>query len=490
MRSNGRLDPDLRYRALLIGNAIFACDPEQLPPLPGPEYDLGLLKKRLCDQEVGLHDEGDVIDLFQEGRKKIWDVTAEFFGKGRPGEQLLFYYSGHGRRTLDERQLYLCAADTVAHTDADLVGSGISCQEISSLISASKATAKVIILDCCHAGAFPARPFGIGPFGLLSARDFNRVPAAGSPHQASPFTQCLAEALRLASPRPNETRHPFLTLEDVYFYILDHLPSDYKAKPIRQLPPNAYGTVALGRVRGVTPEPREALESSAAQPPRGRLLPDSVITLNGPPPMVWVPIGQSGFWMSEHVVTNRQFAEFLNDEVNARWRPGREFARNEADRYYLEHWPSGVFDPEQGNYPVVSVSAMAAQAYARWAGDVSGQSLRLPRLGEWFEAARAGRSPSTFVRDDIEHGRVNFFETERLLTEVGTFSSNPYGIRDLIGNIREFCLYDDSRRAEDGVLMCGGSYESRRSELASNESIGLRTCRPDTGFRCVGEGPT
>ena len=485
MLSNGRDNCERRYRALLIGNAHFPGDPGHFPVLPGPERDVVLLKEVLCDPEVGLHDKHDVTDLFDGRREEIRNALTAFFGSGCPGDQLLLYYSGHARRTVSDNTLYLAAADTVAATDIDLIDSGISTREIAELVSASDATATVIVLDCCYAGAFPDAAFAKGSFGIFSARDFEPVPAAAE-GQASPFTQCFADALSSAQPRSNEAGRRFLSVEDVYFYVLGHLPPSYRAQPTRLLPPLWVGTVSLGRVSSPIGAQRPATGSSLTPSPR--VLPDSVITLNGPPPMAEVPPGRPSFLMSRHLVTNRQFAEFLADDVNAGWRPGGPQAMREADQCYLEQWPGGSFDPETGHFPVVSVSALAADAYLRWAGAVTGQRLRLPRLSEWTDAARAGRDPNRFLGEEIREGRVNFYGTDRRPSEVGVFGLNPYGIGDLIGNARELCLPDESRRLDKAALMCGGWYLSRRHELTAHEPITLRECRADTGFRCVAEG--
>jgi Sulfatase-modifying factor enzyme 1/Caspase domain len=480
-------DQNLRYRALLIGNARFSRDRTHFPNLAGPARDLALLATVLSDPEIGLHDEHDIAVLLDREREEIRDTLAAFFGSGQPGQQLLLYYSGHALRTSSD-DLYLAAADSVASTDIALIHSGISCPEIADLLRASDATATVIILDCCHAGAFPAAAFGKGPFGILAGRSYEAARAA-TDGQASPFTQCVADALSSARARRNETGHDFITVEDVYFYVLDHLPASFPARPTRLLPPQAVGTVVLGRARRiVNGGPAKASESLPRQPLPRRALPESVITLNVPPPLVGIPPDHPVFLMSRHLVTNRQFAEFLMEDVNAGWRPGGREARRGADRHYLEHWPDGSFDPASGHYPVVSISALAAEAYLRWAGSVTQQKLRLPHLGEWKEAARAGRDPGRFVADEIRAGRVNFHGSDRSPSEIGVFGFNPYGIGDLIGNVRELCFSDEPPGPDEIMLACGGWYLSLREELTDDEPIGLRECRADTGFRCVAEG--
>jgi hypothetical protein len=58
----------------------------------------------------------------------------------------LFYFSGHG--FLDDTGGYIVTPDYQAH---DL---GVSMDEILSIANSSKAKNRIIILDCCHSGAF------------------------------------------------------------------------------------------------------------------------------------------------------------------------------------------------------------------------------------------------------------------------------------------------------------------------------------------------
>ena len=101
----------------------------------------------------------------------------------------------------------------------------------------------------------------------------------------------------------------------------------------------------------------------------------------------------------------------------------------------------------KGNHPVVHVSFEDAQAYAKWAGK------RLPTEAEWEYACRGGKPNQQYAWGDqlTPDGKylANFFQgtfpgNNALLdgfattSPVKTFSANPYGLYDMIGNVWEW----------------------------------------------------
>jgi TPR repeat protein len=148
----------------------------------------------------------------------------------RRDEVLLLYYSGHGRLDVSNT-LYLCTQDTVAD---ELISTSVSSQQIGSLIEHSSAARTVIILDCCHSGAFKsgdlARPLaGLGRYVLTSCRDRELANDASAANKASLFTEYLVAGLRRGVGSQPTVDH--LTIEDLHRYVFDQLHEHGRQRP-------------------------------------------------------------------------------------------------------------------------------------------------------------------------------------------------------------------------------------------------------------------
>ena len=239
-----------RYRALLIGNSTFPLDSENLQPLEGPVNDIALLRDALTDPVVGLFDPGEVRLVPERTMAEVLVELETFFHSADRHDRLLLYYSGHGRLS-EANQLFLCARDT--RTDL-LRSTAVSSAAITMILEASPATTTVIILDCCHSGAFkggdlPASLRGSGRFLLTSCRGSQLANDADRRNGTSMFTQHLVEGLTGA---PDRDGDGFVSLGEIYDYVNGRL-----AAKGRQLPQRSFaggGDVAIARRPADVPE--------------------------------------------------------------------------------------------------------------------------------------------------------------------------------------------------------------------------------------------
>ncbi len=145
------------------------------------------------------------------------------------------------------------------------------------------------------------------------------------------------------------------------------------------------------------------------------------------------------FLMDRHPVTNDQYKAFIDD--NPKWRKDR-IPKKYHDGNYLKLWDDdSCFPLSKSNHPVVAVSWYAAMAYAQWS------EKRLPTEAEWEKAARGRLIGQTYPwGNSIDKNKANYgnrwdgrIATIRT-TPVGSYTPNGYGLCDMVGNVREWCL--------------------------------------------------
>jgi hypothetical protein len=132
-------------RALLIGSGIFR-DP-RLPSLPAAEHDVDAVAMVLGDPRRGGY---AVTRRFNVESSRIRSEIENLLVEANRGDQILIYISGHGY--LDEDgQLFFAAPDTDLSL---LLSTAVEARLLATLMRRSPAAAVVVLLDCCHSGAF------------------------------------------------------------------------------------------------------------------------------------------------------------------------------------------------------------------------------------------------------------------------------------------------------------------------------------------------
>lgn len=237
---------DIKYKALLIGNSKFEEDPHNLLELKGPPNDIRSLEETLTHPQVGLHEPSNVQSLLNFSNWEIMEKLEEFFQNAKRTDQLLFYYSGHGR--LDKyNNLYLCARNTKSN---GLISTAIPDSAIKSMIENSASSRVLIILDCCYSGRFkgggdiPQNLLGEGRFVITSSRSRVLSKDAEDSEGRSPFTKYLVQSL--LSGEVDVNRDNYVSINEVYNYILPRLREETKQIPQRNYD-GAVGELAIGK---------------------------------------------------------------------------------------------------------------------------------------------------------------------------------------------------------------------------------------------------
>jgi hypothetical protein len=231
-----------RYRALLIGNAVFRRDPQGLPRLQGPRADVDALSEALADSESGLFAVEDIELLIDRNLQHLREELYRFFIEEATRDDVLFlFYSGHGKLDLLGR-LHLCASDTRAN--ALPVTALRYKDDIEALIEASPAPSTVTVLDCCHSGAFrggalKVQASGSGRCVITSASANELAIDVAGPGGTSPFTSALVTGLRFAEANGH------LTAQGLYDFIETELGPSGNSSP--QFYFDGEGAIALAR---------------------------------------------------------------------------------------------------------------------------------------------------------------------------------------------------------------------------------------------------
>jgi formylglycine-generating enzyme required for sulfatase activity len=175
----------------------------------------------------------------------------------------------------------------------------------------------------------------------------------------------------------------------------------------------------------------------------------------------------------ETEVTLWQYRQFVQ-ETGYRTEVERDSTCLRPDDNWQELVPDMTLSWESPGYavnpghPVSCVSWNDARAYAQWLSEQTGHLYRLPTELEWEYAARAGTQASRYWGDDPRAGckRANTAECDddHTYTAVaGTFAPNPFGLRDMLGNLAEWTCSEYSKGYGGSEAQCsvGGGTAAR-----------------------------
>jgi formylglycine-generating enzyme required for sulfatase activity len=106
--------------------------------------------------------------------------------------------------------------------------------------------------------------------------------------------------------------------------------------------------------------------------------------------------------------------------------------------------------PDRGfgheNYAVISIAYKNASEFCRWLSQKSGRRFRLPTEAEWEHACRAGTTTKYSFGDDASQlGQYAWFagNSSGKAQRVGAKKPNAWGLLDMHGNVKEWCVGAD-----------------------------------------------
>jgi hypothetical protein len=265
-----------RY-ALILASSEF--DDATLRRLTAPPQDAEDLRQVLSDPEIG----GFEVTTYTNAASSTLSESIEaFFDGRRRDDMLLLYYSGHGIKDLEGR-LHFAARNTRSDR---LRSTAIPASFIHDVMANSRSRRQVLVLDCCHSGAFARgmvaksgdrvgigeRLQGRGRI-VLAASDAMQYAFEGTEvtggAASSMFTRSLVSGLRTGTADLNHDG--YVSLDELYDFVHEEVVRLTPQQRPAMWAFDVHGDLWIARSPHVatTPAPadRPGLESSGTAPP-------------------------------------------------------------------------------------------------------------------------------------------------------------------------------------------------------------------------------
>jgi formylglycine-generating enzyme required for sulfatase activity len=171
------------------------------------------------------------------------------------------------------------------------------------------------------------------------------------------------------------------------------------------------------------------------------------------------PVKLTRFFMAKVEVSWDEYLEFFK-ATSSQGRKEAE-ANENVDAISGPTPPWGAPDQGwgKGSRPAITMTWKSANTYCKWLSKVTGKKYRLPTEAEWEYAARGGtRTPYFFAGDAKKYTSEGFLKrilgadtttiqsyvaykenSQSQTFEPAAVKANPFGLKNMLGNVNEFC---------------------------------------------------
>jgi formylglycine-generating enzyme required for sulfatase activity len=223
-------------------------------------------------------------------------------------------------------------------------------------------------------------------------------------------------------------------------------------------------------------------------------------------------VSLSPFWIAKTEVAWDEYLAFFRATSSQGRTEGQVVTNRKADAISGATPPWGAPDQGwgKGSRPAITMSWHAADVYCKWLSQVTGKKYRLPTEAEWEYACRGGtQTPYFFAGNPKDYSSEGFLkklirpDTDVISSQViyslnssaktaepSAVKDNPFGLRNMSGNVAEFCsdFYSPDFYAADSTrinpkgpakgqehVIRGGSFKSDAKDVRSASRDYTRT---------------
>jgi sulfatase modifying factor 1 len=170
----------------------------------------------------------------------------------------------------------------------------------------------------------------------------------------------------------------------------------------------------------------------------------------------------SRFWIAKTEVTWDEYLAFFRATGSQGRTEGQVIVKKNVDAISGATPPWGAPDQGwgKGKRPAITMSWHAASVYCQWLSKVTGKKYRLPTEAEWEYACRGGTETPYFFTGSPKNFTSSGFLKKIFGTDTAVIASNvvykqnslsktkepssvkenPFGLKNMSGNVAEFCL--------------------------------------------------
>lgn len=487
--------------ALVIGNDQY----RQVSVLKNARNDARLMAALL--REAGFEVVGDVrTDL---DRNNLWRALEQFKGRIRKGDEVVFYFAGHGVQ-VDASQ-FLLPVDIGNDSEDQVSRDAVPLHQVQRMLA--EAQFALLVIDACRDNPFPPKPGSTRNIGdtrglappakavdgsvvLLAAaagqKALDIVPGVTTNNGL--FTHELVKALRVpgqdvlsavrrtrshveaTARRANHAQRPSYVDEMSGEFVLFAAVASATRQELAPVAPPLVASILPEPVPAQRSQPVPALgagpATAPAPAPQPTYLPgQNVKDCPTCPELVVVPAGTFHMGsddMNEGPMRDVTLASFLlgvTEVTQGQWKA------------VMGSDPS-AFTNCGADCPVENVSWADAQAYVQKLTERTGVVYRLPSEAEWEYAARAGSHTKWSFGDDeaLLDDFAWFAKNSRLQTHrVRSKRPNAWGLYDMHGNVAEWVqdvAHSDYQGApSDGSAWMTGSNQTTQRVFRGGASF-------------------